>query len=163
MKPESKTVLMRLSGTLASETEIYGVLDTCALAGAAHAEIELFAGTATAAETAVNALALGETDDTAAHSDVTTDMDLIPAFTGGSAVGATVGFVLPARSSTTINFYRFNVDLLGRKRYVGMTFTPATAIAGGVAMVARLYRGNTAPSNEAIGTATAGCRLVVSG
>jgi hypothetical protein len=163
MRPESKTVIMKLQTSGASATEVVGVIDTMDLPGASHLQIDLLAGTASAAETAVTVLKLGETDNTAAHSDVTTDMTLIPAFTGAAAVSTSAGFVLPARSSTTQNIYRFNVDLLKRKRYIGCAFTPATTVVAGIAMSAILFRGDVAPAMATIGTATAGARLIVSG
>ncbi|MDI9433118.1 MAG: hypothetical protein QM570_15485 [Planctomycetota bacterium] len=160
MVPESKTVLMHLADSAASGADVVGVVDTI---GFNYLTVDVLTGTASAAETAVTALQLGETDDSTAHSDVTTDMDLIPAFTGAAATSTSAGFVLPARSSATTNIYRFNVDLRGRKRYIGCHFNPVTTVAEGVAIVGHLYRKDVTPYAETVGTATEGYRVIVSG
>lgn len=158
MVPESKTVLMKLDDSAASGADVVGVIDTKDFD---YLTIDVLSGTASAAETAVTALQLGESDTAA--TDVTTDQTLIPAFTGAAATSTSAGFVLPARSSTTTNIYRFNVDLRGRKRYIGCHFEPTTTIAEGVAIVGHLFRKSSTPYAETIGTATAGYRLIVSG
>jgi hypothetical protein len=160
MLPDTKTVIMKLDDAAASGASVIGTIDTL---GYDYLEVDVIAGSASAAEVAVAALHFGETDDTAAHSDVETDMDLIPAFTGGAAVSPTVGFVLPARSSTVTNLYRFNMDLRGRKRYIGCHFEPLTTITEGVAIIGRLSRAHVGPAMATAAIGVSGARLIVSG
>jgi hypothetical protein len=156
---ESKTEVMHLAASAASATEIACWVDT---KGYDYLTIDVIAGEVSAAETAVTLLELAENDTT--PTDVTTDMTLIPAFTGAAATSTSAGFVLPPASSTVDNVYRFNVNLLGRKRFIGCAFTPAHDIDDGVAVIGHLHRGDVAPYQ--IGTTpvtTEGYRLEVSG
>lgn len=158
MLPESKTDIMYLAASAASATEIACWVDT---QGFDFLAIDVIADSVSAAETAVTLLELGENDTT--PTDVTTDCTLIAAFTGAAATSSTAGFVLPAASSSVDNYYRFNVDLRGRKRYIGCAFTPAHDIDDGVAVVGHLYRCEDHPAIITAATGTEGCRLVVSG
>ncbi len=156
MLPESKSVTMKLAASASSAGVVFGSIDT---KGFSFLTIDLHVGTVAAAETAVTTLRLGESDT--APTNVTTDCDAIVALTGAAATSTSAGFVLPPASSTTTNIYRFSVNLVGRKRYIGCEFIAAAQIAAGVAMVGHLSRPEVTPVMAAIGTATAGCRLVV--
>jgi hypothetical protein len=158
MLPETKTVLCSIEVSCTAAQTNFGTIDT---KGFDFLEFDVLAGTASAAETALTALRCGHSDT--APTDVTTDCTAIPAFTGAAATSTSAGFVLPALSSTTLNSYRFNVDLRGRKRYFACEMINTTVINAGCAMVGRLSRIEASPALAAIGTATAGCRLVVSG
>lgn len=70
-----------------------------------------------------------------------TDMSAIVALTGAAATSTSAGFVLPFPNSAVENNYRFNIDLKGRKRYIGLDFIPAVSTQ--CASVALLLRGET--------------------
>lgn len=132
-------------------------------------EFELSVKSGSAAETAVTTLRCFEADpdDTitaAADISAYTDASPITQFVGAAATSTSAGFVLPARSSTTDNTYKFNIDLKGRKRFVGLNFAPTlTCTNGGLNLTARLSRAGDSKDTATVGTATAGCRLIVSG
>ena len=115
-----------------------------------------------AAETAVATLSVCESDSTLPTAY--TDGDAVTALVGAAAVSTSAGFVLPARSSTTDNTYRLNVDLKGRKRYVAVYFAPTLTVTNGsICINAELARAEDGGDIAAIGTATAGTRVIVSG
>ena len=98
-----------------------------------------------------------------------TDGAAIVALTGAAATSATAGFVLPAPSTCTVvpigSNFRFNIDLRGRKRYLGLLVTPAQTWA--LSAVAHLSRADTDPAMSVVTPATNSteayqCRLNVS-
>ena len=62
------------------------------------------------------------------ESDTTnlTDAAAIVAFTGGTALSATVGFVIATGNTSVTTLTTLNVDLRGRKRYIFLSDSPAT-------------------------------------
>jgi len=130
---QSKSIPMFGGVTMTSAATVFGTVDTL---GFDFCEIDLIAGTGAAASTAVTTLQLCE-DDTAPTAYA--DGSPVTALVGAAAVSTSAGFVLPALSSTKQNVYRFNVDLKGRKRYLGINFAPTLQTVG-VACVARLSR-----------------------
>jgi len=66
-------------------------------------------------------LKLGEADVTN-----TSSMTDIVAFTGGTAVSTSVGFVIPVGVTAASNVVKFNIDLRSRKRYLLLSVSPAT-------------------------------------
>ena len=110
MLPNTKTVLASLEISCTAGQVNFGAIDTM---GWDHLELDVLAGTASAAETALTSLRCGDCDTV--PTDVTTDATAIPFATGSAATSTSAGFVLPALSSTTLNSYRFNVSLIGRK------------------------------------------------
>ena len=93
-----------------------------------------------------------------------TDMSAIIALCGAAATSTSAGFQIPIPSSVTDNIYRFNIDLKGRKRYIGLDFIPAvTTRASAVALLLRTQDGpgQSASTDAAITTTVASCRLKV--
>jgi len=158
MLPNTKTVLGAIEISCTAGATNFAAFDT---KGWDFLELDVVAGTASAAETALTGLHCGHCDT--APTDVTTDCTAIPAFTGAAATSTSAGFVLPALSSTTLNTYRFNIDLRGRKRYVACEFINTTVINAGCAIVAHLSRRETGTEMAALAVGSAGCRLVASG
>ena len=157
MKPEFKTIPMFQGLTMISAGTVFGCVDT---KGFSHAAIDLVAGTGEAASTAVTTLRLCENDSSAMTAY--TDGTPITAFVGAAAVSTSAGFVLPALSTTKQNVYRFNVDLRGRKRYIGLNFAPTKQTVG-VSASALLFRGEKGPAMETAATSADGARVIVSG
>jgi hypothetical protein len=163
MNPEFKTVPLFEGLTMTSAGTVIGAVDT---KGYDFLAIDLVAGTGAAASTAVTTLRLCESDVLTAVSNMTAYTTVgntpITQFVGAAAVSTSAGFVLPALSSTTQNVYRFNVDLRGRKRYIGLNFAPELQTVG-VSATALLFKAETAPAMVTAGTASSGARVIVSG
>jgi hypothetical protein len=158
MLPDSKTVVLAEGLTMTSAGTVMGTLDTY---GFDFAAIDVCAGTGEAASTAVTTLRMCESDDTTSLTAYT-DGDAVTAFVGAAATSTSAGFVLPALSSTKQNVYRFNVDLKGRKRYLGVNFAPEKQTVG-VSVTAQLHRAEDGPAMETAATSADGARVVVSG
>jgi len=156
MQPEAKTIPMFEGLTMTSAGTVFGTVDTL---GYDHLRIDLCAGTGDAASTAVTTLRLCE-DDTAPTAY--TDGDAITACVGAAATSTSAGFVLPALSSSVQNVFQFNIDLRGRKRYIGLNFAPENQTVG-VSALASLSRKNAGanPANVTAATGSAGARLIV--
>jgi len=144
--------------TMTSAGTVMGTVDTIDFD---YAEIDVVAGTGDAASTAVTTLRMCESDDTSSLTAYT-DGDAVTAFVGAAATSTSAGFVLPALSSTKQNIFRFNVNLNGRKRYLGVNFAPEKQTVG-VAMIARLTRGAQAPYWATAATSAEGARVIVNG
>lgn len=154
MVPRCKTIPVFEGLTLASAGTVFGVVDT---KGADFAVISLEAGTGDAASTAVPTLRMSESDT------------LLTAYNGGTAITACVGaaatstsagFVLPALSSSKKNTYLFNIDLRGRKRYLGVNFAVEKQTVG-VGCQAALFRLEDPREPATVATGSDGLRLVV--
>lgn len=156
MKPECKTIPMFEGLTMTSAGTVFGNVDT---KGFAHLQIDLVAGTGNGAQTAVTTLQLCEND--ASAMTAYTDGTPITACVGAAAVSTSAGFVLPALSSTKQNVYRFNLDLRGRKRYIGINFAPTSQTVG-VAALASLFRADVDPAMATVATTSDGARSIVS-
>ena len=156
MKPEFKTIPMFEGLTMTSAGTVFGCIDT---KGFSHLGIDLVAGTGEAAQTAVTTLQLAEND--ASAMTAYTDGSPITACVGAAAVSTSAGFVLPALSSTKQNVYRFNVDLRGRKRYIGVNFAPTKQTVG-VSAHATLFRADSGPAMATVATTSDGARSIVS-
>lgn len=133
MNASSKTIPLFEGITMTSAGTVFGSVDT---KGFDFAQIDLVAGTGEAASTAVVTLQISESDTA---MTAYTDGDAVTSLVGAAAISSTAGFVLPALSSTKQNVYRSNVDLKGRKRYLGLAFAPEKQTLG-VACVANLSR-----------------------
>jgi hypothetical protein len=83
-------------------------------------------------------------------------------FVGAAATSTSAGFVLPALSSSVDNLYRFNVDLKGRMRYIGINFAPENQTVG-VACIGNLGRTQDGPAQATSATSAAGMRVIVNG
>ncbi len=117
--------------------------------------VDLVENARTAVST-ITQLSLAEDDTSGTYAQGTN----IVALTGGAAVGATSGFVLPTPSSTTDNNYRLNLDLRGRKRYISIMYEPAHQT--GMNVQALLFRNEEGAAMPLQVVTTKGCRLVVS-
>jgi hypothetical protein len=157
MKPEYKTIPMFEGATVSSAGTLFGCVDT---KGFSHLGIDLAAGTGEAAQTACTILRLCEND--ASAMTAYTDGTPITQFVGAAAVSTSAGFVLPALSSTKQNVYRFNIDLRGRKRYIGINLGLAKQTVG-VSAHANLFRSEIGPAMVTAATGADGARLIVSG
>lgn len=98
-------------------------IDTAAQAGHDSLVIDLISTTADVVSNSPSVLKLQESDDTVASNfaDIT-------AFVGGTAVGTSVGFVIPNGDTATTNavYATFEVDLKPRKRYLRLVGSPRT-------------------------------------
>jgi len=95
-------------------------------------------------------------------SNFTAEMSAIAAFTGGTATSSTVGFVLPTEQSSYVNRSCFKMTLVGRKRFIGVSYTPGSTATFRHGEV-RLGRPRVGPA-EALAAATAdGTRVIVNG
>lgn len=85
-----------------------------------------------------------------------TDGTPIVALVGAAVVSASAGFVLPTPSTCTVvpvgSNYRFNIDLRGRKRYLGVLWEVGTG--GNFSIVANLSRAHVDPAMPVVAVAT---------
>ena len=120
-------MLMPLSaktlGTIVSTALTSSLTGTARIdrAGYDYAEIDIILGTSDTPSDMPSVLKLTESDDT-----VVTNFTAIAAFTGGTAVDSTHGFVIPNADSSNPNIYKLCVDCRARKRYLKVSVTPAT-------------------------------------
>ena len=156
--PELKTIPMFEGLTMTSAGTVFGQVDTI---GYNFLAIDLEAGTGEAAATAVDTLRVCESDTDSAMTAYT-DGAPVTAFVGAAATSTSAGFVLPALSSTKKNIYRFNIDLRGRKRYVGVNFAPVKQTVG-VGAKAIMARAEDGPAMSTVATTVDGARSIVSG
>lgn len=156
MVPSAQKTLPMFEGlTMTSAGTVFGTIDT---RGFDFCQINLVAGTGEAASTAVTTLRVSEADTLlTAYTGGTAVTNLV----GAAAVSTSAGFVLPALSSTVQNVFTMNVDLKGRKRYLGLNFAPEKQTVG-VSAHAVLSRVADGADIRTIGTATAGNRLIQS-
>jgi hypothetical protein len=154
MLPETKTVQMLEPQTIDTSSTVFGDIDTL---GFDYLKIEILEGTASASASAVGDIALCESDTNPANFAGGT---AITECVGGTAVDTTHGFVFPQQGSDKTNIYKFNLDLRGRKRYIGCKYTQGVDAA--IAMVGHLSRGESGPYQNSTAALTAdGPRLVV--
>jgi hypothetical protein len=100
--------------SVATNATASGRIDTL---GYAYCSIDIALDSAAAASSNPATCKLSESDDT------TTTVTDITAFVGDG----TGGFTIPDADTSNPQFYRFNVDLRGRKRYLTLKLTPAGA------------------------------------
>jgi len=162
---ETKTLVMIPPGTVAAASTTEGGVDTY---GYDYCTIDVINGNTATNATAVTFIQLSESDTQFCTNY--TDGAAIVAFTGAAAVSATAGFVLPTPSTCTVvpvgSTFRFNVDLKGRMRYLGLLVTPAQTWS--LSAVAHLTRVQDGPATKVVTPATNSteacqCRLKVSG
>jgi hypothetical protein len=144
MKPEHKTVQLIVPTTAitAASTANWGYVDT---KGYSHVRIELVEMSASAA-TQIAGLRVRE-DDTVPTAF--TDMSAIVALTGAASTSTSAGFALPFPNSAVENIYQFDIDLKGRKRYIGFDYIPSVTTRA--AAVALLMRGEEG-QDQKVGT-----------
>ena len=101
-----------------------------------------------AATTQILALAIAEGDTTSSFSNVT-------GYVGGT--NAANGFAFPAEVSTAataVQPYVINVDCLGKKRYLRLSYTPGTTTVVGA--ICNLHRPATSPDSVSEAVASQG-------
>ena len=99
-----------------------------------YANILVHVGTSATTSAVMTTIKLSESDTASSVSSMT---DIV-AFTGGTATSSTVGFVIPTAQAGGGNLVEFRVDLRKRKKYVGLSLTPAQGlILGATAMLSR--------------------------
>jgi len=138
-----------------TNSTVFAEVDTI---GFDYLTIVLQEGTASGSESAVGDIALCESDTDPANY---AGGDAIVACVGGTETDSTHGFVFPAQDSDYSNTYQFRLDLLKRKRYIGMKYTQG--VDADVACLGILERGEhtVGPHQETIAVTTVGCRLSV--
>jgi hypothetical protein len=156
MNPEVKTIPMFEGITMTSAGTVFGSVDT---KGFDFCTISLAAGTGNAASTAVTTLRVCESDTA---PTAYTGGTAVTQFVGAAAVSTSAGFVLPALSTTTDNVYQMNIDLKGRKRYLGINFAPENQTVG-VGCIAILSKAAESNDIATVATGTAGLRLLQRG
>lgn len=152
----TKTIPLFEGITMTSAGTVFGAVDTL---GFDYCAIDLVAGTGEAASTSVTTIQLCE-DSTL--TTAYTDSDAVTQFVGAAAVSTSAGFVLPPLSSTKQNVFRMNVDLRGRKRFLGIQFAPEKQTLG-VACMAHLGRVADGADIRTLATTIDGARLIQSG
>jgi len=139
--PTGKVHIMCLPGaTIATNATSTGYADTLDFD---FAEVCIFGPThATNNQPATLTLSAGTTTVVSSQTDIV-------AFTGGTAVDATHGFVIPASVTTATSGYcvKMLVNLQERERYLGISYTPGTAATHYMTAICNLYRGDHTPRN----------------
>jgi len=99
-----------------------------------YANILFHVDTSATTSAVMTTLNLKESDTVTSPSSMTA----IVALTGGTVTSSSVGFVIPAAQAAGGNLVEFQLDLRKRKKYVGLTATPAqTLILGATALLSR--------------------------
>ena len=164
MVPETKCVCMIAPGTVGAASTTEAGIDTL---GYDYCTIDVINGNIATNATAVTFIQVSESDTVLPTAY--TDGAAIVALTGAAATSATAGFVLPTPSTCTVvpvgSNFRFNIDLRGRKRYLGLLVTPAQTWS--LSAVAMLSRAHVDPAMPVVAVATNSteayqCRLNVS-
>jgi hypothetical protein len=102
-------------------------------------------------------LIIGENDTVPANAAGLTP---IPALSCAAAVTTTALNVLPSPNSVVSNLYRWNIDLKGRKRYIGINYIPGvTASVDHVSCIGILSRCQSGPA-EAVSTSLTGTTIL---
>lgn len=154
-----KQLIVPTTAITAASTANWGYVDT---QGYDYLCIDLVEMSASAA-TQITGLRVRE-DDTVPTAF--TDMSAIVALCGAAATSTSAGFALPYPNSAAAsgNNYHFNIDLKGRKRYMGVDYIPSVSTqAAAVALLLRSEDGIPSTSTEkAITTTAVSLRLSVS-
>lgn len=134
-----KQLLVPTTAITAASTANWGHIDT---KGYDYLSISLNEMSASAA-TQVTGLRVRE-GDTAPTAF--TDLTAIVALTGAAATSTSAGFALPYPNSAAAsgNNYKVNIDLRGRKRYIGLDYIPSVTTRASA--VALLFRGEEGAS-----------------
>jgi len=148
---ETKCVCLFPPQTGAAASTFEGGVDTL---GYDYCVIDFINGSAATDSVAATFIQCSESDTQLCTNY--TDGTAIVALTGAAAVSATAGFVLPTPSTCAVvpvgSHYRFNIDLRGRKRYLGILWTPGTG--GNFAATATLSRAHVDPAMPVVAVAT---------
>jgi hypothetical protein len=122
MMPQPKIVFALDETSKTAAATATALIDTL---GFDHLALAIKAGTADVVSNKPTVLKLQEADTT----DASNLVDIV-GFRGGTALSATVDFVIPnantAATAALQNTYQFGVDCRARKRYIGLSISPAT-------------------------------------
>lgn len=148
MKPSSRVAVAIASASLTNgATNTAANIDTAPVTGRARfLSIDVVAATADVVSNKPSVLKLQQsaTTDASNYADIS-------GFVGGT------DFTIPAADTSNANLYKFNIDLIGKKRYIRVLISPRTTQV--VFGVANLYMNQQAP----ITAAKAGAALLVEG
>ena len=159
MVPSNEKTVPMINKTAAASGTVFGNIDTI---GYDYLKMDMSIGSASAAETALETLSVCENDTSAMTAY--TDGSPVTALVCAAAVSTSAGYVLPARSSTLANTYRVNIDLRGRKRYIGLYVEPTLTMTNGAAICAigTLARTQDSADVKVEATTVAGMRIIMS-
>ena len=164
MNTDTKCVNLFLPQTGAAASTFEGGVDTL---GYDYCTIDFCNGSAATDSVAATFIQCSESDTQLCTNY--TDGEPIVALVGAAVVSASAGFVLPTPSTCTVvpigSNYRFNIDLRGRMRYLGILWTPGTG--GNFSAVATLSKPHVGPAMTVPAVATNSteayqCRLIAS-
>lgn len=143
MLPQPKIVFALDETSKTAAATATALIDTL---GFHHLALALKLGTADVVSNKPTVLKLQEADTT----DASNLADIV-GFRGGAALSTSVDFVIPAANTAATavlqNTYQFGVDLRARKRYIGVSVSPATTQL--VKAVAVLSRAENSPGTAA--------------
>lgn len=118
MRPNSRLALAIASASVTNgATATATVIDTSPAGGprARHLTIDIVATTADAASNKPGTLKLQECDTT-----------VVSSFADISGTVGGTDFTIPSADTANPNMYKFNLDLIGRKRYILAQYSPKT-------------------------------------
>jgi len=128
-----KQLIVPTTAITAASTANWGFVDTKGYDYLSIALVEMSAS----ASTQLGGLRIRESDTL---PTAFTDLTAIVALTGAAATSTSAGFALPYPNSASAqgNIYKANIDLKGRKRYIGLDYIPSVTTQA--AAVALLFR-----------------------
>lgn len=134
-----KQLIVPTTAITAASTANWGYVDTKGYSYISIALVEMSASAATQ----IGGLRVRESDT---EPTAFTDLSAIVSLTGAAATSTSAGFALPYPNSAADqgNIYKFNVDLRGRKRFIGFDYIPSVSTRA--AAVALLFRGEEGAS-----------------
>ena len=135
--PASKQVLMIAQAAATAASTASGIVDTI---GFDYASIDIILATMAATTNNPSVLRLMESDDT-----VVTNFAAIAEFVGDNT---TDGFVIADADTSNAQGYRFDVNLVGRERYLRIEISPVVTTQI-VSVIANLSRADELPVTAA--------------
>lgn len=134
MMPQPKVVFALDETSTTAAATATALIDTL---GFDHLTLAVKMGTANVVSNKPTVLKLQEADTT----DASNLADIV-GFRGGTAVSTSVDFVIPSANTAATavlqNTYQFGVDCRARKRYIGLSVSPATTqLVKAVAVLSR--------------------------
>lgn len=129
--PQSKQIIAISQASTTNGATVTGNIDTL---GFDYATIDIIMSTSNALTNNPSTLKLSESDDT-----VVTNFSDVTGFVGDT------GFTIPPAVTVGNWGVKFNLNLVGRKRYLRVTVTPLTTQS--ITAIANLHRGDESPIN----------------
>ncbi len=132
MFPELKPVIVIEGASTTNGGTASGLVDTRPDNGYKFLALCIAQGTSNSTSNKLTVCKLTESDTSNGS------FSAIVAFTGGTQTSTSVGFVIPAASTSAQQKYMLNVDLRGRKRWLKLELSPVTTqILTAVGMLGR--------------------------